>query len=252
MIVKKEICIPFCDELRMLHIYLPLSYYTTKKRYPVLYMFDGHNLFYDEDATYGKSWGLKAFLDNTYADIIVIGIECNHVGNARLEEFSPYDFHDTYIGHIQGRGKSFMEWICKELKPSIDTQYRTKTNRQSTGIGGSSMGGLMSLYGILKHNDIFSKAACLSPFLHGIIQHLRKDTQDQLFAANTKVYISWGSDEFRSKYQLAQESSRNIKISNYLVQRGIQTYPNLVLKGKHNEASWEQELPTIFHFIYAT
>lgn len=215
-------------------------------------MFDGHNLFYDEDATYGKSWGLKSFLDATCFDIIIVGIECNHIGNARLEEFSPFDFEDAIIGHIQGRGKSFMEWICKELKPFIDSQYRTKANRQATGVGGSSMGGLMSLYAILKYNDVFSKAACLSPFLYGIIQNLQKDTQDSSFAKNTRVYISWGSDEVRSKHQLAQVSSTNIKISNFLVQHGIQTYSNLVLKGKHNEASWEQELPTIFNFLYAT
>lgn len=250
MIEKKEVCIPFYDGMRNLHIYLPLSYETTKKRYPVLYMFDGHNLFYDEDATFGKSWGLKSFLDNHKADIIVVGIECNHEGNMRLEEFSPYDFKDTSVGYIHGQGKAFMEWICEELKPYIDSKYRTLPQRQSTGIGGSSMGGLMSLYAILKHNDTFSKAACLSPFLFRIIQDFQEDTQSLPLAAETDVYISWGSDEFRSKNQLAWTSSRNIKIVNNLLQRGIRVYPNLIVKGKHSEASWELELPTIFEFLY--
>ena len=65
-----------------------------EERLPVLYMFDGHNLFFDDVATYGKCWGIKDYLDKNDGRIIVVGIECNHNGDQRLNEFTPYDFYE--------------------------------------------------------------------------------------------------------------------------------------------------------------
>lgn len=106
MIEKRDIYIPCFQDMRMLHIYLPEDYEKETRHYPVLYMFDGHNLFYDEDATFGRSWGLKRWLDEHTMPLIVVGVECNHEGNRRLEEFSPYDFSDATVGFIHGQGKS--------------------------------------------------------------------------------------------------------------------------------------------------
>ena len=78
MIVKQPFYFPFAGENRMLHIYLPDDYDESDERYPVMYMFDGHNLFYDSDATYGKSWGMKDFLDSWDKKIIIVGAECSH------------------------------------------------------------------------------------------------------------------------------------------------------------------------------
>ena len=88
MINKWQITIPELsgEEKRNVYLYLPESYsYEQEKRYPVLYMFDGHNVFFDSDATYGKCWGLKEFLDHWEKDMIVVGMECSHTGNHRLE-----------------------------------------------------------------------------------------------------------------------------------------------------------------------
>ena len=103
MIEKRDIYIPCFQDMRMLHIYLPEDYEKETRHYPVLYMFDGHNLFYDEDATFGRSWGLKRWLDEHTMPLIVVGVECNHEGNRRLEEFSPYDFSDATVGFIHGK-----------------------------------------------------------------------------------------------------------------------------------------------------
>lgn len=157
MVRKEDIYIPCFQTMRTLHVYLPVGYENNKQKYPVFYMYDGHNLFHDEDATFGKSWGMETYFDTHEIPVIVVGIECNHEGNQRLEEFSPYDFDDRYVGHIHGRGKALMEWVVSDLKPWIDLRYRTKTGRRYTAIGGSSMGGLMALYTILHHNDIFQK-----------------------------------------------------------------------------------------------
>lgn len=88
MVTKESILIePFGCE-RTLHIYIPDDL-APGERVPVLYMFDGHNLFYDSDATYGKSWGMKKYLDKHHTRLMVVGLECNHEGWSRLDEFSP-------------------------------------------------------------------------------------------------------------------------------------------------------------------
>lgn len=250
MVEKKDIYIPCFHDMRTLHIYLPNDYRHNNKHYPVLYMFDGHNLFYDEDATFGKSWGLKQWLDIHKADIIVVGLECNHEGNRRLEEFSPYDFMDSQVGFIHGQGKALMEWMSKDLKQWIDRAYRTKPQKAHTAIGGSSMGGLMALYAILHEAHIYSKAAVLSPFIHRLQQPLLSEIQHSSSLQAHRIYISWGSDEFRNKQQLALYSQRLLELTRALLEKHACVYPNLVFKGNHSEASWEQELPVVLPWLF--
>ena len=249
MIEKREVYIPCFHTMRTLHIYLPIDYAKSNKHYPVVYMYDGHNLFYDEDATFGTCWGLRSYLDKKGAELIIVGIECNHEGNQRLEEFSPYDFHDTYVGYIHGRGIALMDWVVQDCKPWIDRIYRTKKDRKNTAIVGSSMGGLMALFTILKHNDVFSKAGCLSSFLDPVMKEIQAEFKG-LRLQDTRVFISWGSDEYRSKATLAKACDRNLQIAHSFTTLGACVYPYLHVRGKHNEASWEKELPLLFPFLF--
>ena len=133
-------------------------------RYPVLYMFDGHNVFFDEDATYGKSWGMYKYLSENEVPMIVVGVDCNHrPNNGRLSEYSPFSFNDEHFGQIHGRGRLFMEWLAGTLKPMVDERYPTIPDREATFIAGSSMGGLMTLYAVTAFNEVFSRGAALSP-----------------------------------------------------------------------------------------
>ena len=159
---------PLTDkEERNAYIYLPESYQTQpEKRYPVLYMFDGHNVFFDSHATYGKSWGMKEYMDRTATQLIIVAVECNHSPDfGRLKEYSPFSFRDPQFGEIEGKGEITMKWMTGTLKPYIDSHSRTLSDRANTFIAGSSMGGLMSLYALLAYNRTFSRAAALSPSL---------------------------------------------------------------------------------------
>ena len=249
MIIKETITISCYRTPRTLHIYLPDDYTVKRQSYPVMYMFDGHNLFFDEDATFHKSWGLKTFLDTHSIPIIIVGIECNHIGNKRLEEFSPYSFYDESVGQINATGKQLLDWIVTELKPYIDRKYRTKTGRKSTAIGGSSMGGLMALYGCIKYNHIFSKAACLSCYLDQVFHELYQEDKSSVFH-NTKIYLSWGSDEVSSKQELATLSAQNLAICQQLLERQVYIYPNIIVNGEHSEYCWEKEIPTFMNFLF--
>lgn len=152
-------------EHRRIHLYLPDDYHRTEKHYPVIYMFDGHNLYFDSDASFGKSLGMKDFLDNWYKKIIVVGIECASEDLKRVHEYCPYSIHSSIYGDISGRGDETLRWIVEELKPFIDRSYRTYSQREATAIAGYSMGGMMSLYAVLHYNSCFSKAAVISPAL---------------------------------------------------------------------------------------
>ena len=134
---------------RTLHIYLPNDYDFSQERYPVMYFFDGHNLFRDSDATYGKSWGLKEFLDHWDKPMIVVGLECSHTGSERLEEYLPYPVREADFGKLTAKGDETLEWLLTRVKPYIDDRFPTIPFRECTGIAGSSMGGLMAIRGVL-------------------------------------------------------------------------------------------------------
>ena len=116
MIQKREILFTPANEARTLHIYLPDDYAQSGERYPVMYFFDGHNLFFDADATYGKSWGLKEFLDGWGKKLIIVGITCSMTN--RLVEYCPYHFTKGFLGEIRGTGDTTIRWMLEELRVS--------------------------------------------------------------------------------------------------------------------------------------
>ena len=245
MIVKKTITYTPTNKKRNLHIYLPDDYEQSNEQYPVMYFFDGHNLFCDEDATYGKSWGLKAFLDQWNKKMIIVGIECGHEKNERLSEYLPYSTKKTSFSRFKVLGKKTFKWIIEEIKPMIDKEYRTYPFRECCSIAGSSMGGIMALYGVICHNDIFSKAACISSALSFCIDKVEKDLMRKNISSDTRVYLSWGEYEERA-YTYAHHEL----VFNHLM------YKNTAVKvvrqpyGYHNEASWEHLVGDFMHFLW--
>ena len=149
---------------RTVYVYVPdQAREDPEARFPVLYMFDGHNVFFDQDATYGKSWGMGEYLDENQIPLMVVAVDCNHrPPHGRLSEYSPFTFTDDHFGRVIGRGKKFMDWLVEVLKPVIDARYPTLPDRETTWIAGSSMGGLMSLFAVTAYNDAFSRAAARS------------------------------------------------------------------------------------------
>ena len=200
MVDKWNITIPELtgEEERRAYVYLPESYFkSTKKRYPVLYMFDGHNVFFDEDATFGKCWGMKEFMDSSETQLIIAAVECNHSpDHGRLREYSPFDFREKGIGEIHGKGKITMEWMVNCFKKEIDREFRTLPDREHTFISGSSMGGLMSLYAVLEYNQVFSRAAALSPSVWLARQKLEQMISKTEVLPDTVIYMDYGYIDF--------------------------------------------------------
>ena len=144
MIITWNLTIPQLsgDQTRRAYVYVPQSYgEDLERRYPVMYFFDGQNIFFDDDAAFGTSWGMEGYMLESEREMILVAIECNREGSGRLEEYSPFTFENSELGRIKGRGKQYMHWLIKELKPYIDETYRTLPDRENTMIAGSSMGG---------------------------------------------------------------------------------------------------------------
>lgn len=246
MIKKQTIMYPCFTgtEERRLYIYLPRGYHSSAQRhYPVLYMFDGQNLFFDDNATYGKSWGLGKYLSRTRTPLIVAALECNtHADNGRLSEYSPFYYNPQgeWGGPYEARAEETMQWFINTLKPYIDQNFRTLPDRHNTFLGGSSMGGLMSIYGVLAHNNVYSRAIALSPTLDVDIKALAKFIDHSKPASDTIVYMDYGSKEF----EYEPWSNKNFgKITNKLLKYNVLVTSRMVLGGDHSEASWERQLP---------
>lgn len=104
MVQKFDVWFSPAGENRRIHLYLPDEYDFAEERYPVVYMFDGHNLFYDADATFGTCLGLKEFLDRWGKRMIVVGLECAADDVQRVHEYCPYTIQSAIYGRIVGRG----------------------------------------------------------------------------------------------------------------------------------------------------
>lgn len=233
---------------RRAYIYLPRSYKREPaRRYPVLYMFDGHNVFFDSHATYGKSWGMKDYMDRTKTQLIIVAVECNHSpDNGRLKEYSPYTFQDSHFGLVEGKGDITMKWMVNYLKPMIDKNYRTLPDREHTFISGSSMGGLMSLYALLRYNHIFSRAAALSPSIWVAVDKLDRLVRSAYLDPNTVLYMDYGSDEFDNHTNMIHQYAR---LTSTMLKRGIYLDNRIVPKGTHCEASWERQIPIFMNTL---
>ncbi|MBQ6804986.1 MAG: alpha/beta hydrolase [Clostridia bacterium] len=244
MIEKWPITLPALTgrKKRNVYVYLPEEARENENaRFPVLYMFDGHNVFFDEDATYGKSWGMGAYMDETKTPMIIVAVECNHgKNNARLKEYSPFTFTRKSTGRIVGRGEKYMDWLIHELKPMIDENYPTLPDRAHTLIAGSSMGGLMSLYAVLAHNDVFSRAACLSPSVWTNPKKMKELIRTASLAKDTRIYLDYGSREMKNHDQMLTCFSSIIK---ELMERKLMISCRIVPNGDHCEACWEEQIP---------
>ena len=248
MLKKWDVTIPELSGAvpRKAYIFLPDSWEECEKRYPVLYMFDGHNIFLDEDAAFGKSWGMKQFMEDTGKELIIVAVECNHQGNRRLAEYAPFSYRNKAHGSIQGAAPILMNWMVSSLKPYIDKNYPTLPERENTIIAGSSMGGLIALYAASKYNHVFQRAACLSPSLwvcpRKVLSMLAKSTM----APDTVLYMDYGQLEMGNHKENSRILRQTVRL---LMKKKVNLAFRIIQNGNHSEASWEKQVPVFMECL---
>ena len=254
MLIKQDFYFHSLDAHRPLHIRVPDH---GEPPFPVMYFFDGHNLFRDEDATYGKSWGLDAFCAAWDKPMIIVGVECAHEGNLRLSEYLPYGTGYGWLRGIEPLGQRTMDGIIHELKPYIDSAFPTIPFRECTGIAGSSMGGLMAAYALVHYNQYISKAACLSPAIGSVSGMLWHEMNETALSPDTRIYLSWGTNEGYGgvKDPWAEDTSSWLyktcrATANKVISAGGAGKLYCQIGGRHCEADWEKQNALYMHFLW--
>ncbi|MFH6987723.1 alpha/beta hydrolase [Flavobacterium collinsii] len=219
---------PQLKTTKKIWIYLPDGYAASvKKRYSVIYMHDAQNLF-DGKTSYAGEWNVDEKLDSLKAPVIVVGIE--HGNDKRLNELTPYK-NEKYGG---GDADNYLDFIVKTLKPYIDQNYRTKTKVKNTLIMGSSLGGLVSYYAVLKYPEVFGKAGVFSPsfWFSNNIYTLTEQTSK----VKTKIYFLCGDKESDDMVSDMTKMERLLDTKRcYCLHL---TKSKIIKGGEHNEKLW--------------
>ncbi|MFC6268522.1 alpha/beta hydrolase [Frigoriflavimonas asaccharolytica] len=244
-VISENFYIPQLDRYRKIWALLPYDYYSSEKRYPVLYLQDAQNLF-NEGSPFGN-WEidkkLSILAEYSRGDVIVIAVE--HGSEDRINEYI-FDNDKVASG---SEGKKYIRFITDTLKPYVDSVYRTKKDRENTGIGGSSLGALISIYSGFLYPEVYSKLMIFSPSLwiepnnNFPMMSFRKPYK-------IKAYI-YGGEKEGSKMvkrikmfekQLVKWDEQNIF--------SFEFKTNINPEGTHNEFYWSQEFPRAVEWLY--
>lgn len=243
--VLERIESPQLGNRRDIQVYLPPSYEKGQSHYPVIYMHDGQNLF-DEASAFAGEWKVQENmqrLSELGIEAIVVGIP--NMGEERCDEYSP--FVDPRVGGgCGGRGDAYLAFVVETVKPLVDDTFRTKPSRESTGMVGSSMGGLITLYAYFRHSETFGFAGVMSPSLWfgegAIFSYL-----EQAAYIPGHLYLDIGTAE-------GQQAVENVqRLHALLVAKGYGPGETLLYVedegADHSETSWARRLRTALYFL---
>ena len=233
---------PELDNTRTVEVYLPPSYRTSGRHYPVVYMHDGQNLF-DARASFAGEWQVDETMERLAGEgIEAIVVAIPNMGPKRLDEYSP--FQDAR--HGGGLGEAYLSFIIDTLKPRVDRRYRTTPTREHTGIVGSSMGGLISLYAFLRHPQVFGFAGAMSPSLwfagRALLEFARQAPR-----WTGRLYLDAGTEEGARTLNDARTAARLLR-RQAVRSRGHVLYvedPG----GRHEEAAWASRFEYAVRFL---
>ena len=241
-LISDEFEIPQLDRRRAVYILLPHNYEKSNKIYPVIYLQDAQNLF-GEGSSFGN-WAIDKQLAvlsaRGHGEVIIVAID--HGDEQRFQEYSPYS--NERLG--KGQGRKYAQFLAKTLKPYIDKHFRTLPDRESTGIGGSSLGGLISIYAGLMFPETFGRLMVFSPSLW-ISPNIYFDAIDFLSHLPTRIYVYAGGKESKAMIPNVE------KLQQTLERQGVKkTIINLSInpEGKHSEDQWGKEFPKAIEWLF--
>jgi predicted alpha/beta superfamily hydrolase len=237
---------------RNVMVYLPPMYGANpEQRYPVLYMHDAQNLFNPAEAFGGVVWAAdetaqRLILTGEIEPLIIVGIY--NAGAKRIDEYTPVK---TTVGKMRGHGgqaDAYGRMIAEELKPFIDGKYMTRPEREFTGIGGSSLGGLVSLYLGFKYPEIFSRVASLSPSVWWANNHMIRETAKLPERLPLRIWLDIGKREgTRIKHQVRA-------LKEMFLAQGWQMGADLayleIPEARHEESAWAARFDLVLKFLY--
>ncbi|UOE41940.1 alpha/beta hydrolase-fold protein [Chryseobacterium suipulveris] len=244
-IISEKFFIPQLNKTRKIWALLPYNYNQTDKSYPVLYLHDAQNLF-NEGSAYGN-WEIdkkmSILAEYGRGDVIIIAIE--NGSDDRIKEYV-LDYNSITEN---AEGKKYIRFLADTLKPYVDSVYRTKPEREFTGIGGSSLGGLISIYSGFLYPEVYSKLMIFSPSLW-VNPENNFPQMNFKNPYNIKVYMYGGEQEgsqMTERIELFEQTMEGWEDSHSLqFDFKISINP----EGKHQEFYWSQEFPRAMEWLY--
>ncbi|MDN3655488.1 alpha/beta hydrolase-fold protein [Ferruginibacter paludis] len=238
-ILDTAFAVPQLNSKRRIWIYLPPGYHTGNEKYPVMYLQDGQNLFDAYTAAFGE-WGVDEILDSMVKKgappCIVVGIDN---GVERMQEYNPFD--NEKFG--KGKGEVYVDFLVQTLKPFIDGHYRTLRSKNRTIIGGSSMGGLISFYALLKYPDVFGRGGIFSPAFW-TADGIKKLTDSAGNKLTGKLFFYIGELEGGTYVNDMEEVVETVaKKSDAMIYKVIDP------EGQHNEQAWHKWFADFYRWI---
>ena len=240
-ILDSAFLMPQLTRTRRIWLYLPPGYKTSKKRYPVMYMQDGQNIFDEYTAAFGE-WGVDECVDSMIAKgraaCIIVGIDN---GPNRMTEYNPDEFRD--FG--KGEGDQYVDFLAQTLKPYIDKHYRTLPSKLNTIVAGSSMGGLIAYYAMLKYPAVFGKGGIFSPAFW-TADKIKDLTVNEGKNVKGKLFFYMGKEEGENYVADMKDVTDELgKHSPALI------YAVVDPVGLHNENAWRKWFPEFYAWIMA-
>lgn len=242
----------FLSEPRNVLVYLPPGYDAdSEERYPVLYMHDGQNLCNPMDAFGGVAWEVDEtaqglILTGEISPLIIVGIY--NTGAERLNEYTPVQ---AERGRMRGRGGQadrYGRMIIEELKPFVDKTYSTRPGREFTGIGGSSLGGLVSLYLAFKRPDVFSRVAAMSPSIWWANNQIIRETAKLPERLPLRIWLDIGRKEgVQIKHQVRAMKEMLLAQGWHL---GADFSYAEIPNARHEESAWAARFGEVLKFLY--
>ena len=250
-------------DTKRVQVLLPRSYEEDKENYPVVYMFDGQNLFYDEESYSGISWRVSEALAH-YPDLPTMIVVAINNSIDRINEYSPWRIESSFnldedlIGK-GGGGVSHAQYIVENVKPFIDKNYRTKSDFEHTGLIGSSLGGVMTAYMGIKYADVFGSLGVFSLANQLFKNAFSAFLSNKKISQNQKVYIQVGTEEVISEDNNGTAAKQDyldcsIYYQKQLIAHGADVKSidfNVYIGETHNEKYWGDHLPECLRFMSA-
>ncbi len=254
--------IPYYNEERRVRVLLPKDYDKEESSYPVIYMHDGQNVFYSKEAYAGYSWKIIPTIKNykNIPKVIIVGID--NSGSKRLDEYSPWktdSLKETEFSNSGGDGEKYAKWLVENLKPFIDSSYRTKKESKYNILAGSSMGAIITAYISALYPNVFGNIGIFSLSSWFSEKEFLNFISNNCLEKNTKVYIQVGTkegdnidksfiDNINQAYIDSSLNYYNALIKNNHNINNI--WLRIMANETHNEKYWALHFPEFLKFVF--
>ncbi len=244
------------DRPRTIRVYLPSDYEENDKKFDVLYMHDGHNLFSKQASGFGEIWDAHLALDDFFQKhrfgIILVGIDCDHIH--RFDEYSPWESNEVNkvipylpLRSYGGEGDLYISWIVNELIPEINQKFKTTGTNY---MAGSSMGGFVSLYAGFKYPNVFKKIGAMSCAFWFKKAEMIKLIKEN-YNSDLEIYLDVGTKEGLNNDEISKlYLNDTVEVANMLKALGSKNLMLKIAEGEiHSEQAWKRRFPGFLEWL---